>query len=451
MRRILRVKFKLGVFDRDRSIEGRADVLGSPEHRALAREAVRKSLVLLKNEGVLPIRPGARVLVAGEAADSIGQASGGWTVSWQGADTTNADFPGGVSIWSGLDAAIRESGGVAELSVEGGYETRPDVAIVVFGETPYAEFQGDVENLDFAPEEPLSVLRRLKAAGIPTVSVFLSGRPLWTNPEINASDAFVAAWLPGTEGSGVADVLVAGRDGQSVHDFTGRLSFSWPKTAGQDVLNVGMPGYDPQFAYGYGLSYAEPGRVDSLSEDPGVAVSQTNVDDYFTDGRVQAPWSLMLRDEGGDSRIGTGLTGASPRANLSVRPTDGAAQESAMALTWGGAAEALIMGPPVDLSRQRNGDMVLSVSIRLDGPLAGPVELGFGRERMEIAPLLGDPALGQWREVRIRLACFGGADTDVTAVETPFALRSESPVRLSLADIRLGVNQAGASCPPSGG
>ena len=122
-----------------------------------------------------------------------------------------------------------------------------------------------------------------------------------------------------------------------------------------------------------------------------------------------------------------------------------------MALTWGGAAEALIAGPPVDLSRQRNGDMVLSVSIRLDGPLAGPVELGFGRERMDIAPLLGDPALGQWREVRIRLACFGGADADVTAVDTPFALRSETPLRLSLADIRLGVNQAGASCPPSGG
>src|SRR5690606_30522611 len=115
VRRILRVKAKLGVFDRARSLEGRTDVLGSPAHRALAREAVRKSLVLLKNDGVLPIRPGARVLVAGTGADSIGQASGGWTVTWQGTDTTNADFPGGTSIWAGLREAVAEAGGVAEL------------------------------------------------------------------------------------------------------------------------------------------------------------------------------------------------------------------------------------------------------------------------------------------------------------------------------------------------
>ncbi|WP_312686985.1 glycoside hydrolase family 3 protein, partial [Brevundimonas nasdae] len=211
VRRILRVKAKLGVFghDRDRSIEGRADLLGSPAHRALAREAVRKSLVLLKNDGVLPIRAGARVLVAGTAADSIGQASGGWTVTWQGTDTTNADFPGGTSIWAGLQEAVTEAGGVAEFSADGDYSQKPDVAVVVFGETPYAEFQGDIETLDFLPEEPLALLRRLKAAGIPTVSVFLSGRPLWVNPEINASDAFVAAWLPGTEGRGVADLLVS--------------------------------------------------------------------------------------------------------------------------------------------------------------------------------------------------------------------------------------------------
>ncbi|WP_426022659.1 glycoside hydrolase family 3 N-terminal domain-containing protein [Brevundimonas sp. PWP3-1b1] len=446
VRRILRVKYKLGVFDRDRSIEGRTDILGSADHRALAREAVRKSLVLIKNEGVLPIRPGARVLVAGQAADSIGQASGGWTVSWQGTDTTNADFPGGTSIWKGLESAVTDAGGTAELSAGGAYQTRPDVAIVVFGETPYAEFQGDLETLDFAPTEPLELLRRYKAAGIPTVSVFLSGRPLWTNPEINASDAFVAAWLPGTEGAGIADVLVAGMDGKARSDFTGRLSFSWPRSAGQDVLNVGDADYAPQFAYGYGLSYATPASVASLSEDPGVSVARVNLDSYFADGRVQAPWSLMLRDEGGDSRVGTVLAGASPRSAVTVRPTDGAAQESAMALTFTGPAEALIAGPHVDLSRQRNGDMVLAFSVRLAAVPTGPVELGFGRQRMDIAPMLADAQPNVWLPVRIRLACFDGEQAGVSAIETPFSLRSTEPLAISVADVGLTSNDGLSGC-----
>ena len=406
VRRILRVKAKLGVFgnDRDRSIEGRTDVLGSPAHRALAREAVRKSLVLLKNDGVLPIRAGARVLVAGTAADSIGQASGGWTVTWQGTDTTNADFPGGTSIWAGLQEAVTEAGGVAEFSADGDYSQKPDVAVVVFGETPYAEFQGDIETLDFLPEEPLALLRRLKAAGIPTVSVFLSGRPLWVNPEINASDAFVAAWLPGTEGRGIADLLVSSMGGQPSHDFTGKLSFSWPRSSDQDVLNIGDADYDPQFPYGYGLSYAHPEFVPALSEAGAASVSKSNLDRYFRDGRVQSPWSLILRDEGGDSRVGQRLAAASPRANVSVSAADGTAQESAMALNFTGEAEAVIVGPAVDLSRQRNGDMVLTAAVRLDAPASGPIELGFGKDRINIHPLLQDAKVGEWRTIRVRLA-----------------------------------------------
>ena len=447
VRRILRVKLKLGVWDRDRSLEGQAEQLGSAEHRALAREAVRKSLVLLKNEGVLPIRADARVLVVGEAADSIGQASGGWTVTWQGADTTNADFPGGTSIWSGLRQVVQAAGGTAALSVDGSYETRPDVAIVVFGETPYAEFQGDVETVDFLPEAPLAILRRLKAEGIPTVSVFLSGRPLWTNPEINASDAFVAAWLPGTEGGGVADLLIVDTDGTPRHDFSGRLSFSWPRDARQAELNVGDPDYSPQFAYGFGLSYARPASTPFLSEEPGVAALQSNLDTYFADGRVQSPWSLMLRDEGGDSRIGSVLTGASPRGRVSVRPTDGAAQESAMALAFTGPAEALIAGPPVDLARQRNGDMVLAFRIRLDSGTPGAFTLGFGGQRFDLAGVLAATETGGWQDVRVRLACLDADRVGIAAVETPFVMASDGPVGVSLADISLTSNTGDGACP----
>ena len=142
--------------------------------------------------------------------------------------------------------------------------------IVVFGEDPYAEFVGDrPHSLEFSPadKKDLELLRKLKAAGIPAVSVFLSGRPMWVNPEINASDAFVAAFLPGGEGGGIADVLFRKADGAVSYDFHGKLSYSWPKRTDQTPLNVGDQGYDPLFAFGYGLRYGENGELAPLSEE----------------------------------------------------------------------------------------------------------------------------------------------------------------------------------------
>ena len=138
------------------------------------------------------------------------------------------------------------------------------MAIVVFGEDPYAEWEGDLESLSFSARyaEPVELLRRLKQQDIPVVSVFLSGRPLWVNPELNASTAFVSTWLPGTEGGGVAEVLFRDNQGEVDFDFTGKLSFSWPRDASQTPLNRNDPNYEPLFAYGFGLTY---GVVDTLS------------------------------------------------------------------------------------------------------------------------------------------------------------------------------------------
>jgi beta-glucosidase len=277
VRRILRVKVKARLFEADRPMDGQFDRLAAPEHRALAREAVRKSLVLLKNNGnVLPLKASARVLVAGDGADNIGKQSGGWSITWQATDTSNADFLTGQSIHAGLAQALAAGGGKAELSPDGSFTTRPDAAIVVFGEQPYAEGKGDIPTLEYQPgtKTDLATLRKLKAAGLPVVAVFLSGRPLWTNPELNAADAFVAAWLPGTEGGGVADVLLRKPDGEVGHDFTGKLSYSWPKTAKGAPLNQGDSGYDPLFAYGYGLTYADKVEMALLPEQSGVAASK---------------------------------------------------------------------------------------------------------------------------------------------------------------------------------
>ena len=273
--RVLRVKFRAGVFDAGRPSSrphaGDFSLLAAPEHRALAREAVRKSLVLLKNEnGLLPLSPDAEVLLAGNGAHNIGKQSGGWTLNWQGTGNTNEHFPNGMSIFDGFNEAMQAGKGSVTLSEDGSYTDAPDVAVVVFGEDPYAEFQGDRPNVDYPANDGLELLQRFRAAGVPTVSVFLSGRPLWINPELNASDAFVAAWLPGSEGGGVADLLVGNRDGSGRFDFSGKLSYSWPKTAAQDEVNVGDASYDPLFAYGYGLSYAEGASIGSLSEDPGL-------------------------------------------------------------------------------------------------------------------------------------------------------------------------------------
>jgi len=447
VRRILRVKVKTGLFNDSRPVEGHLNELGSPEHRALAREAVRKSLVLLKNDGVLPIRAGARVLVAGHA-DDIGQASGGWTLTWQGTGNSNADFPNGQSIWGGIREAVAAGGGQATLSADGSFTQKPDVAIVVFGETPYAEFQGDVDTLDFLPTEPLETLKRLKAAGIPTVSVFLSGRPMWTNPEINASDAFVAAWLPGTEGGGVADVLVGDAAGKPRNDFTGTLSFSWPKTAKGEPLNAGQTGYDPQFAYGYGVTYARPARVGVLSEDSGVVGSGSNLDRYFVDGRFVAPWSLMLRDAGGEFRLGAEKSGASPRGGVSVRSTDGAGQESARALTFSqNGGQAIIAAQPVDLTRQSNGEMAIAFRYRVDARPKGLVFLTLGAGSVDISSLIGAAPVGEWRTLKVRLSCLRDRGADIAAVDQPWGLRTDADFAVTVEDIRLASNEGDAVCP----
>jgi beta-glucosidase len=438
VRRILRVKVKAGLFARVApTVQGQFDRLGAPDHRAIAREAVAKSLVLLKNDGVLPIKPGARVLVAG-AADDIGKASGGWTLTWQGTGNKNSDFPHGQSIWSGIAAAVRAAGGQAELAPDGGFKIKPDVAIVVFGEDPYAEFQGDVANLGYqlGDKTDLALLKRLKAQGVPVVSVFLSGRPLWVNPEINASDAFVAAWLPGSEGGGVADVLVAGKGGKPVRDFQGRLGFSWPKRADQGPLNRGQPGYDPQFAYGYGLSYAKGGEVAALPEDPGRVTAAGSIDKYFVAGRVPAPWAMDF-------------TGAG-----AVKPIDAGAQENARQAAWMGQGVLAIHGPPVDLSRQTTGDMAVMLRYRIDAAPSQPVSMSIGcaddascAGTLDVTSLMTRPAGEAWRSVKIKLSCFQAAGTKMDHVTAPFVLSTKGAFALSLTEVRLASNEGDAICP----
>ncbi|WEN14660.1 glycoside hydrolase family 3 N-terminal domain-containing protein [Rhodanobacter sp. AS-Z3] len=445
--RVLRVKLRAGLFDPRHDNTGGLSLatLGSPEHRALARRAVRESLVLLKNRGgVLPIDPRANILVAGGGADNVSQQSGGWTITWQGTGLNAAQLPGAQSIWSGIEQKVVAAGGTATLSADGSYVHKPDLAIVVFGEQPYAEFQGDLKSFAYrnGDDANLDLLLRLKHAGIPVVAVFLAGRPLWVNREINAADAFVMAWLPGSEGGGVADVLMRKPDGSVATDFRGKLSYAWPRTA---IQVAQAPGEKPQFAYGYGLTYADHDETADLSEASGLVGEQAVAGIFMTRGKPTANMQLTIADAGGAARVVDGLPARSVAGNLQIVGVDYHAQEDARRIQWNGAGGSVVLRStqPVNLERETNGDMMLVMSVRADVvPAAGDVSLGVDcavkcTARIPFRAVLAQLPRGQWRTVGIALKCMRKAGATMSALQAPFVLESHVPLQVSLSQVRL--------------
>jgi beta-glucosidase len=442
VRRILRVKFRAGVFDEPSPAKRPTTFrpIGTPQHRAIAREAVAKSLVLLKNDGVLPLKPDATLLVAGDGADNIAMQAGGWTLSWQGADNTNADFPGATSIYQGLKAQIEAAGGRVLYSIDGTTSEKPDAAVVVFGETPYAEFMGDQADVALHHDnaESLALLRKLKAQGIPVVAVLLSGRPLYVNPQINAADAFVAAWLPGSEGEGVADVLLGRRD------FSGKLSFSWPRRPDQTPLNVGDAAYDPQFPYGYGLSYASPAHTPRLPEVAStIRYGEKNV--YYAKGTAWNGYKAWIGDANAPHMdyVGTRTT-LYGSAGLTLEPQ----ADGALHATWNGKSKAWVevgADAPSDIAREANGAMMLSLDMRIDAAPTREVRLGVGSASVPVTGLLKTLPAGRYATLAVPLSCF--ATQDLAATPTVAKLETAGALDVSIATIRLTETRAGAACP----
>lgn len=398
--RVLRLKQQLGMFGAAvrpsaRTNAGQWDKLAAPRHRAIAREAVAKSLVLLKNDGVLPLKPGARILVTGEGADDIAQQAGGWTLTWQGGgDLTNADFPHATSIGAGMvevgnalgaKVQVDPDADIAALRAAGAV---PDVAIVVFGEKPYAEFAGDRKDLAYRDERHLAMLRAYRAAGIRTVAVFLSGRPLWVNRELNAADAFVAAWLPGSEGAGVADVLF----GRS--PATGSLSFSWPADC------TGEPVNGPQgalFTVGYGRRLDDTTPLAALSEHC-AALNAAAGAVWFASGRLGEGVSAAAG--------GIALPDLRGQANgIAARGIDRNAQEDAREIRFDPDSALTFKGPAA-----AGG---FRITYLVNARPAAPVTVSGGGGAVDITQGLSVAEGKGWREMVLTPACLDSAGDEL--------------------------------------
>ena len=397
VRRVLLVKLRYGLLDKpkpsERALAGRWDLLGSAEHRAIAREAVRKSLVLLKNDGVLPLAPSANLLIAGPSADDVALQSGGWSITWQGGgELTNDDFPGATSIYAGIAEAVGAAGGAATLSPDGDYSARPDAAIVVFGEQPYAEFVGDREDLAFRDEAGLKLLRKFKADGIPTVAVFLSGRAMWVNRELAEADAFVAAWLPGSEGAGIADVLIGDAAGRPRFDFTGKLPFDWPAGC--------APGASALAPFGFTSSYAMPAALPAfdsdcalLNPDPAKGLA------IFSRGLSQAV-TASVEKTGLTNLVGRSKTGA-----LAITAFDIAAQEDGRRLRWNAPAQLKLNWNAMALPSTAG----VTIRYRLETIPQGAITLAAADSERSV-DLTSSFNLGAekgWRTMQVPLACLG--------------------------------------------
>lgn len=450
--RVLRVKIRVGLFNlpspANRSLSGDMSIIGAKAHRDIAREAVRKSLVMLKNnQQLLPLAPNSRVLVAGDAADNIGKQSGGWTITWQGTGNENSDFPGATSIYAGIKQAVTAAGGSAELSVDGSYITKPDVAIVVFGETPYAEGNGDIANVEYqrGDKRDLALLKSLQAQGIPVVAVFITGRPLWITPELNASDAFVVAWLPGSEGGGVADVLFRKADGTVNYPVHGKLSFSWPADPYQNPVNKG-DGKQPLFAYGYGLDYGDNSVINTLDETIHHAGS-INGDAVIFQQSIQLPWSLVANSGAQQGVMNSNVLNLN---TLTIRTTDRLVQEDTLQVQLGSSTDNIrFFSPfPEDLLdfTSTTGALAFDFQSVTTGDITVSMECGDGcKAGVPLNHFIASH--NEWQQVSIPVSCFVEQGMNLREVYVPLALSSSQPAMFKLSNIRFTNTATSATCP----
>jgi len=463
VRRILRVKLRMGLFDKGgpkrRPLAGKQELIGHAEHRAIARQAVSESLVLLKNNNqVLPLKAGSNILVAGEAANSIANQLGGWSLTWQGTETSNSDFPGATRIVDAIKSTVEKSGGTFTFNANGQYQTKPDTAIVIISEPPYAEGPGDRGNLAFSPEnrKHMALLRKLQADDIEVVTIFLSGRAMWVNPELNASDAFVAAWLPGTEGQGVSDVLFCNNNTNC--DFKGRLAFSWPKDPSQSPLNLSDSIYNPLFKLGYGLSYAKPNvNLDKLSEKTD-ALSQSYIGKTLFKGRGIAPFSAVIQEQGLQTVSASESPSSTKNNGVVATVFDRKLQEDALRIEFNGSglnSWQLQSSEKINWEKEASSGALLAFDVKVkqvsEQPIYASLVCGSGcNGSLPLADTIKQTNFKEWQTLGVSLSCFEKFGADLANVTHPLVLLTPGNWALEIADVRVVGKETAVtsySCP----
>lgn len=450
--RILRVKLRAGLFGKKPSeniYAGKQDAL---QDRDLARQAVRESLVLLKNDGAtLPLARNKKILVVGKSADDISNQTGGWSLTWQGTDNKNADFPNAESILTGIKAAVGEANVEFSADARGVDVSRFDAVIAVIGETPYAEMYGDIgpagtlRHTGRYPED-LAVLQAVAGKGKPVVTLFVSGRPLYVNDLLNLSDSFVAAWLPGSEGKGVADVLFRAADGKVAHDFKGTLSFSWPKSVCQTSLNFDEANYSPLFKLGYGLNYSSKTKLGKLdSKYPSGGCGVTNAYPVFNQAD-RATYPLYVISGNEQQAVGADLNRVLNMPGISVQTSQVNSQQDAKLVSWSGAARIearAVQGKAIPAFASKDG--ALSFDTIVATAPAGTVNLsmhcgGSSHCAASVDVTEAFKRLAGKKEkqtIKVPLSCFTAKGLRLNSVDVPFSISTNAAFSAAFTNIQI--------------
>ncbi|MDB3996409.1 exo 1,3/1,4-beta-D-glucan glucohydrolase [Gammaproteobacteria bacterium] len=469
VKNILSVKYLLGMFDGRKPHMYPYNYIGDASHREIARQAVRESIVLLKNNNnTLPIKNGKHILVIGDSAKRITKQMGGWTITWQGRENNNSEFPNSKSIYDAIKYKTEKNGGTVEFSDTSNYEKKPDLVIFVYGEDPYAEGDGDRKHIFFENQDSMFIkyMKDLHEENIPSVSLFISGRPLIVNKEINLSDSFVQLWLPGTVIEGVTDVIFTDTNNEINYDFKGKLSYSWPKYSYQTKLNYGDKDYDPLFPYGFGLTYSDDTYMNSI--DATETIPQKDEITLFL-GSAYPSYKEVISyyDSDKNEQVYEGISAdiyKNERAGLSISKFDYKKQDDAKRIDFGQLNTfktwEISSGSNEDLSYMQDGslELILRSQNLPDKTLELVIECSKNQEQtnmsgtkecyqsFNLSNILKKELTGAWQKITMPLSCLNNKNFEISSITSRAKLTTSGDWVLDIHSIKYLNNKKAETC-----